>query len=198
MLVEDGVVPRDKLPDVVRRIQQIAAKNSVKAYLLFHAGDGNIHPNIVFDERDAELTARVKAAGHEMLQACVELGGSLSGEHGIGLDKRDAMAWLFDEPTLALFRRVKDALDPGHLANPDKLFPLPGAPRSRSRLRAARRRRRCPSTRCFSSTRSAPRRPARSFRVRGASTRLPDATRTGTIELLTTGMSRIVDWDART
>ena len=69
----------------------------------------------------------VKAAGHEMLQACVELGGSLSGEHGIGLDKRDAMAWLFTPETLRLFHRVKDSIDPGHLANPDKLFPLPGS-----------------------------------------------------------------------
>src|SRR6185312_1194840 len=128
VLVEDGVVPRDKLPNVVRRIQEIAAKHSVKAYLLFHAGDGNIHPNIVFDERDEELTRRVKAAGHEMLEACVELGGSLSGEHGIGADKRDAMAWLFTPETLALFGRVKAALDPAGLSNPDKVFPLAGAP----------------------------------------------------------------------
>jgi glycolate oxidase len=128
VLVEDGVVPRDRLPDCVRRIQQIAAKYSVKAYLLFHAGDGNIHPNIVFDERDEELTARVKQAGHEMLQVCVELGGSVSGEHGIGVDKREAMAWLFTPETLALFHRVKAALDPDQLSNPDKIFPLSGLP----------------------------------------------------------------------
>src|SRR5204862_7353602 len=116
VLVEDGVVPRDKLPDVVRRIQEISAKHRVKAYLLFHAGDGNIHPNIAYDERDLAETVRVKAAGHEILRACVELGGSLSGEHGIGIDKRDAMAWLFTPETLDLFRRIKRALDPDNLA----------------------------------------------------------------------------------
>jgi glycolate oxidase subunit GlcD len=196
VLVEDGVVPRDKLPECVRRLQEIAARHSVKAYLLFHAGDGNIHPNIVFDERDAELTARVKAAGHEMLQACVELGGSLSGEHGIGLDKRDAMAWLFTPETLALFHRVKDALDPGHLANPDKLFPLPGAPRSGPGFV------RPPATPLsehaqllVEKVREAPK--DSPFRVRGASTRLAVPTPDGAVELLTTGMSRIVDWDRK-
>ncbi|MFI5347861.1 MAG: FAD-binding oxidoreductase [Elusimicrobiota bacterium] len=196
VLVEDGVVPRDKLPECVRRLQEIAAKYSVKAYLLFHAGDGNIHPNIVFDERDADLTARVKAAGHEMLQACVELGGSLSGEHGIGLDKRDAMAWLFTPPTLALFHRVKSALDPAHLANPDKLFPLPGAPKSGPgfvRPPAAPLSEH--ANLLVEKVREAPKDAA--FRVRGASTRRADATPDGAVELLTTGMSRIVDWDRK-
>jgi FAD/FMN-containing dehydrogenase len=196
VLVEDGVVPRDKLPDVVRRIQEIAAKHRVKAYLLFHAGDGNIHPNIAFDERNKEETARVKAAGHEMLQACVELGGSLSGEHGIGCDKRDAMAWLFDAPSLALFRRVKDALDPDRLANPDKLFPLsdkadpahafikpPAAPPSAHAALLIEKVREAPK--------GVP------FRVRGASTRWAEPTPEGAVELLTTGMNRIVDLDRR-
>jgi glycolate oxidase subunit GlcD len=194
VLVEDGVVPRDKLPQVVRRIQEIAAKHSIKAYLLFHAGDGNIHPNIVFDERDAELAVRVKAAGREMLRACVELGGSLSGEHGIGVDKRDAMAWLFTPETLALFRRVKDALDPGHLANPDKLFPLPGAPRSGPGfLRPPAPSLSEHALHLVEKVKEAPK-DAR-FRVRGASTRRPEPTPEGAVELLTTGMSRIVDLD---
>lgn len=128
VMVEDGVVPRDKLPEIVRRIREICARHGLtKTGLLFHAGDGNIHPNVGFDERDADETARVRQAGHEILQACVELGGSLSGEHGIGLDKRDAMAWLFTPETLGLFRAIKDAFDPKGLANPDKLFPLPGS-----------------------------------------------------------------------
>ncbi|OGS39303.1 MAG: hypothetical protein A2506_02535, partial [Elusimicrobia bacterium RIFOXYD12_FULL_66_9] len=197
VLVEDGVVPRDKLPEVVRRIQLIAAEHRVKAYLLFHAGDGNIHPNIIYDERDAELTARVMSAGHAMLQACVELGGSLSGEHGIGLDKRDAMAWLFTPETLALFRRVKESLDGDRLANPDKLFPLPGEPRPRPGFV------RPPSpalsehaSHLVEKVRDAASRGAR-LRVRGASTRLPDPTPEGAVELLTTGMSRILDLDRR-
>ncbi len=196
VLVEDGVVPRDKLPDVVRRIQEIAAKRSVKAYLLFHAGDGNIHPNIVFDERDAELTARVKAAGHEMLQACVELGGSLSGEHGIGLDKRDAMAWLFTPETLALFGRVKSALDPAGLANPDKMFPLAGAPASgHPYIRPPSAPPGEQALHLVEKVREAP--PGAAFRVRGASTRLPGATPDGAVELLTAGMNRIVDLDRK-
>ena len=196
VLVEDGVVPRDKLPDVVRRIQEIAAKHSVKAYLLFHAGDGNIHPNIVFDERDAELTARVKAAGHEMLQACVELGGSLSGEHGIGVDKRDAMACLFSPETLSLFRRVKNALDPENIANPDKLFPIAGVSKpERAFLRPAAPPLSEHALHLVERVKDAPKN-AR-FRVRGASSRRPDATPDGAVELLTTGMSRIVDWDRK-
>ncbi|MBI5630601.1 MAG: FAD-binding protein [Elusimicrobia bacterium] len=127
VLVEDGVVPRDRLPEIVRRIQEITSRRGLRAGLLFHAGDGNIHPNIAYDERNAEETARVKEAGREILQACVELGGSLSGEHGIGIDKREAMAWLFSPETLALFRRIKNAWDPDNLANPDKLFPLSGS-----------------------------------------------------------------------
>ncbi len=121
--VDDGVVPRSRLADAVRKIREISERNKIEAALLFHAGDGNLHPNMVFDERDAELTARVKKAGAEILHACVELGGSISGEHGIGIDKREAMGWLFSPETLGLFRRIKGALDPAGLANPDKLFP---------------------------------------------------------------------------
>jgi len=196
VLVEDGVVPRDKLPDVVRRIQEISLRHGVKTYLLFHAGDGNIHPNIAYDERDASETARVKAAGHDILQACVELGGSLSGEHGIGLDKRDAMAWLFSTETLALFHRVKGALDPDNLSNPDKLFPLPGA--------AGRGRpftKRIPpalseyAQLLVEKVRSAP--SGGSFRIRGASTRWKDATPDGALELLTAGLGRFIDLDKR-
>lgn len=196
VLVEDGVVPRDKLPEIVRRIQEIAARRRVKAYLLFHAGDGNIHPNIVYDERDAEETARVMAAGHEMLQACVELGGSLSGEHGIGLEKREAMAWLFAPETLALFRRVKDALDPGHLANPDKILPLVGAAApERGFIRPPSAPLSEHAGLLVEKIRSSP--ADAMFWIRGASTRCPGPTPEGAVELLTTGMSRIVDLDRR-
>ncbi|MDE2292718.1 MAG: FAD-binding protein, partial [Elusimicrobia bacterium] len=124
--VEDGVVPRDRLPEAARRLREIAAEHKVEPALLFHAGDGNLHPNTIFDERDALQTGRVRAAGHDILRLCVELGGSISGEHGIGVEKRAAMAWLFSAETLGLFRRMKEALDPRGLANPDKLIPLPG------------------------------------------------------------------------
>lgn len=195
VLVEDGVVPRDKLPDIVRRIQEISAKHAVKAYLLFHAGDGNIHPNIVYDERDAAETARVKAAGHDMLQACVELGGSLSGEHGIGLDKRDAMAWLFSEETLRLFHRVKRAVDPHGLANPDKLFPLPGEKKGLPFSRPPSPALSEYANLLVDKVRTAP--AGAAFRVRGASTRWKDATPDGAVEILTAGLGRIVDLDKR-
>ena len=195
VLVEDGVVPRDKLPDIVRRIQEISARRQVKSYLLFHAGDGNIHPNIVYDERDAAQTARVKAAGHEMLQACVELGGSLSGEHGIGLDKRDAMAWLFTPETLRLFHRVKDAVDPAHLANPDKLFPSPGSKPGPGFVRPPAAALSEYGSMLVDKVRAAP--AGASFRVRGASTRWKAASPEGAVELLTTGLGRIVDLDKR-
>lgn len=124
--VEDGVVPRDRLPEAARRLKEIAAGHGVTPYLLFHAGDGNLHPNTIYDERDALQTEKVRAAGRDILRLCVELGGSISGEHGIGSDKRAAMAWLFSPESLSLFRRVKEAFDPRGLANPDKLIPLPG------------------------------------------------------------------------
>ncbi|MEK7390244.1 MAG: FAD-linked oxidase C-terminal domain-containing protein [Elusimicrobiota bacterium] len=195
VLVEDGVVPRDRLPEIVRRIQSISAKHQVKSYLLFHAGDGNIHPNIIYDERDAAWTARVKAAGHEMLQACVELGGSLSGEHGIGLDKRDAMAWLFTPQTLRLFHRVKDAIDPEHLANPDKLFPLPGTGTGPGFSRPPAPEPSEYARLLIDAVRSAP--PGASFRVRGASTRWSAPTPATAVELLTTGLGAVIDLDKR-
>ena len=124
--VEDGVVPRDRLPQAAKSLREIAAHHGVTPYLLFHAGDGNLHPNTLYDERDAKATEAVRAAGRDILRLCVELGGSISGEHGIGSDKRAAMAWLFSPESLALFRRVKESFDPQGLANPDKLLPLPG------------------------------------------------------------------------
>lgn len=136
VLVEDGVVPRDKLPEIVRRIRLIAREYDIRPALLFHAGDGNIHPNIPFDERDAGQTARVKAAGYEILKACVELGGSISGEHGIGTDKREAMLWQFSTAELLLMGRIRRALDPWGIANPGKI--LPDRPERASPLRPAR------------------------------------------------------------
>ena len=126
VLVEDGVVPRGRLPEAHGRVQAIARDRGVRVAMLFHAGDGNLHPNIAFDERDESESRQVKAAGFEMLKACVELGGSISGEHGIGVDKRAAMSWLFSPEALRLFRRIKDAFDPRGVANPDKIIPLPG------------------------------------------------------------------------
>lgn len=124
VLVEDGVVPRTRLPEAVKKIRAIADRSRLRMGLIAHAGDGNLHPNIIFDERDPEETSRVLGAGQEMLRVCVDLGGSISGEHGIGADKREAMRWLFSPPTLFLFREIKRAFDPANLCNPDKVIPV--------------------------------------------------------------------------
>ncbi|GAB4033401.1 MAG: hypothetical protein Fur0012_13070 [Elusimicrobiota bacterium] len=124
VMVEDGVVPRPLLPEAVKRIKAILEENRLRAGLIFHAGDGNIHPNIVFDQRDIDETRRAKKAGEEILKVCIELSGDISGEHGIGVEKRKAMNWRYDIKTLELFSRVKKAIDPLNLSNPDKKLPV--------------------------------------------------------------------------
>ncbi|ANM29407.1 hypothetical protein ABI59_07115 [Acidobacteria bacterium Mor1] len=119
----DGVVPRSKLPEMLRRIAAIGEKHGVRIANVCHAGDGNLHPMILFDPDDAEQCARVEAAGHDVLQTCVDLGGVLSGEHGIGQEKRNCMHWMFDEADLDQMRRVRQVFDPANLCNPGKVFP---------------------------------------------------------------------------
>ena len=124
VLVEDGVVPRPRLPEALREVREILSRYKLTAGLLFHAGDGNLHPNIVFDRRDLQEVKRVKKAGHEILKACIKLGGTISGEHGIGVEKRVAMNWLYGPSELEFFGRIKKAFDPKDLANPDKILPV--------------------------------------------------------------------------
>lgn len=124
VLVEDGVVPRPKLPEALRITREILSQYKITAGLLFHAGDGNLHPNMIFDRRDLQEVKRVKKAGHEILKACIKLGGTVSGEHGIGVEKRVAMNWLYGPAELEFFGRIKKAFDPANLANPDKILPV--------------------------------------------------------------------------
>ncbi|OGR67280.1 MAG: hypothetical protein A2081_01405 [Elusimicrobia bacterium GWC2_61_19] len=124
VLVEDGVVPRPRLPEALRETREILSKYKLTAGLLFHAGDGNLHPNIIFDRRDIQEVKRVKKAGYEILKSCIKLGGTISGEHGIGVEKRVAMNWLYGRDELDFFRRIKAAFDPLDLANPDKILPV--------------------------------------------------------------------------
>ena len=124
VLVEDGVVPRPLLPEALRQTREILSKYKITAGLLFHAGDGNLHPNMIFDRRDLQAVRRVKMAGHEILRACIKLGGTISGEHGIGVEKRVAMNWLYGPEELEFFRKIKRAFDPKDLANPDKILPV--------------------------------------------------------------------------
>jgi glycolate oxidase len=121
--LHDGVVPRTRLPEVMRQVAAIGAAHGLVIGNLFHAGDGNLHPTILFDPRQPGMLERVVAAGEEILRACVAAGGSITGEHGVGIEKRDYMRWLFTEEDLDAMRRVKAAFDPEGLLNPGKLLP---------------------------------------------------------------------------
>ena len=124
-LVCDGTVPRTALPKVLRKVAEVAKKYNLQIPNVFHAGDGNLHPLILFDWRDAEQKARVMKAGMEILELCVEMGGTISGEHGVGLEKIDAMRLVHGDAEIRSQLRVKKAFDPRNLANPGKMFPLP-------------------------------------------------------------------------
>ncbi len=131
VMVGDGTVPRSELPRALAKVRKILDDNHIFASLLFHAGDGNFHPQIVFDERNKPETVRVTRALKEILQACVDCGGTVSGEHGVGVEKRAVMAYQYDKPTLDLFARIKQAADPQDLANPLKLIPVDYAEKAR-------------------------------------------------------------------
>jgi len=121
--LHDAVVPRTRLVDVLRDVYRIAGEQRLTMMNVFHAGDGNLHPLIVFDAREPGIWERVKDAGDAILRACVDAGGVLSGEHGIGLEKRDAMPMVFGPDDLDAQARLRDAFDPSGRANPDKILP---------------------------------------------------------------------------
>jgi glycolate oxidase len=120
---QDGVVPRTRVPDILRRIAATAERYRLRIGNVFHAGDGNIHPILLFDERDADEVSRVLAAGREILVACVALGGCVSGEHGIGVEKIGQMPLLFSPDDLAAMQAIRGVFDPERRANPHKIFP---------------------------------------------------------------------------
>ena len=122
----DGVVPRSKLPTVMRRIAEISGQVGLRIANVFHAGDGNLHPLVLFDEDVPGEVERTLEAGAEIMRACAEAGGSLTGEHGIGMEKKDLMPLIFSPDDMAVMQKIKDAADPAALCNPGKLFPTPG------------------------------------------------------------------------
>ena len=126
LYVADVVVPRTKLKEVVLATTEICQARGLKLSNVFHAGDGNLHPNISYDRRDEVEVARVLEAGTEIMKACVAVGGSLSGEHGIGLEKRDEMHRVFSEADLDAMLRVRAAWDPDERMNPGKAIPVRG------------------------------------------------------------------------
>jgi glycolate oxidase len=123
--VQDGVVPRSKLPEMMQRVAEISKQFNLRIANVFHAGDGNLHPNILFDMRTPGEFDRVVEAGAATLRACIDLGGSITGEHGIGIEKKAYIGLLFNEADLEAMARVRRAFDPDGRFNPAKLFPTP-------------------------------------------------------------------------
>jgi glycolate oxidase len=124
---QDGVVPRTRLPHILREIHRIGQKHQLRIANVFHAGDGNIHPIILFDERDADQVKRVLTASHEILDECLRAGGSVTGEHGIGVEKIDFMPKMFSPEDLAMMTRLRSAFNPDDRCSPGKLLPTAGA-----------------------------------------------------------------------
>jgi glycolate oxidase len=123
--VQDGVIPRTALPEVLRRIDELARDYDMSVANVFHAGDGNLHPLVCFDGARPGEPERAEELAGAILSACVEAGGSITGEHGVGLDKKRYMTMMFDEPDLDAFQRLRCAFDPHGLANPGKVMPTP-------------------------------------------------------------------------
>jgi glycolate oxidase len=122
--VQDAVIPRTKLPATLKKIDEIGKRHGFQIGNIFHAGDGNLHPIILFDQRNPEEFKRAVAASGEIMRHCIESGGALTGEHGIGMEKNELMPLMFSDADLDLMRRVREAFNPAGLLNPGKIFPL--------------------------------------------------------------------------
>ena len=127
-LVQDGVVPRSRLGEALERIEAMSREAGIRVANVFHAGDGNLHPLIMFDGNEEGALHRAEALAGRLLRMCVEMGGSITGEHGVGMEKRDYLADMFDPPTIDLMHRLRCAMDPLLVANPGKMFPGKEAP----------------------------------------------------------------------
>ncbi len=125
LLVQDATVPRTRLPEVLARITEIGEEYDLKIANVFHAGDGNLHPNILFDRNDQDEVDRVEAASKAIMTLCVQVGGTITGEHGVGVDKRQYMTLVHNETELDMLRRVRRVFDPSGLLNPGKVVPDP-------------------------------------------------------------------------
>jgi glycolate oxidase subunit GlcD len=136
LVVQDAVIPRTRLPDLLAKIHEISQRQRINVCNVFHAGDGNLHPNIGYDANDPDEQARVHEAMREIMAACVDAGGTITGEHGIGLDKLDYMSLIFSDESLAAMCRLREVFDPERRANPGKVVPVHscrewhGAPRA--------------------------------------------------------------------
>jgi glycolate oxidase len=121
--IQDACVPRTRLPEIMHAIDGIAREHRLPVGNVFHAGDGNLHPLLIFDRRDTRQVQAVVDAGTEILHACIAMGGTISGEHGIGYEKRETLSLVFSGDDLAAMGNVREVFDPARLFNPDKIFP---------------------------------------------------------------------------
>lgn len=121
--IVDGCVPRTKLPEALAQTIEIGARYGLMVANIAHAGDGNLHPSIPFDVNDSDACQRVMACGRDILRMCVDLGGTITGEHGVGIEKQNEMTFMFSPTDLAVMHRVKEVIDPDNLCNPGKIFP---------------------------------------------------------------------------
>jgi glycolate oxidase len=124
-IVQDGVIPRTALPQVMTEIDRLSKESGIRVANVFHAGDGNLHPLVLYDRRIAGQEAAAEALSYKILEICIAAGGSITGEHGVGEDKKLAMSKMFSEPDLETMQRVRCAFDPLQLSNPTKVFPRP-------------------------------------------------------------------------
>jgi glycolate oxidase len=122
----DGTIPTGQLPAVLKRIDEIVKSHGLGVANVFHAGDGNLHPLVLFDINKPGEMEKAEKAGEDILKLCVEVGGCLTGEHGVGIEKRDLMRYQFNDTDLRQQMRVRGVFDPGWLLNPAKVFPLDG------------------------------------------------------------------------
>ena len=127
-IVQDGVVPRNRLGEALRRIGELSAETGLRVANVFHAGDGNLHPLILYDGREEEGLERAEELAGRILEMCVEMGGSITGEHGVGMEKRDYLPGMFSPYDIEVMKRVRTAFDPDKVANPGKMFPGKEAP----------------------------------------------------------------------
>jgi glycolate oxidase len=126
-LVQDGVVPRTRLGETLAEIDRLSVEHGLRVANVFHAGDGNLHPLILFDGAQDGAVERAEALGHDILMLCIRGGGSVTGEHGIGVEKREYLPLMFSDEDMAFMRRLRHAVDPANLANRGKMLVAPSS-----------------------------------------------------------------------
>ncbi|MGZ4161248.1 MAG: FAD-linked oxidase C-terminal domain-containing protein, partial [Neobacillus sp.] len=125
-LVQDGVIPRSKLPEVLGKINKISEESGLRIANIFHAGDGNLHPLVLFDARIPGQSEKALEAGSACLQACADVGGTITGEHGVGIEKKEEMRFVFTDDEIIAQTDIREVFNPDNLLNAGKLFPMPG------------------------------------------------------------------------